>query len=69
MYTRAIVSFNLFVQIDEDSRLKYLHNEDRRLEYMLEYDHIALDALNALENCLSEWPTLIDGQYNFKISK
>ena len=32
---------------------------------MLEYDHIALDALNALENCLGEWPTLIEEQQNF----
>lgn len=55
-YTRAIISFSFFVKIDEESRHRFLYNEERRLEYMRGFDRIGLDALVYFEKCLESWP-------------
>ena len=55
-YTRAIISFSFFVKIDEESRHRFLYNEERRLEYMRYFDRIGLDALVYFEKCLESWP-------------
>ena len=55
-YTRAIISFNLFVKMDEESHTKYYGQEDKRLNYMRQYDKIGLQALTDLEKCLESWP-------------
>ena len=56
-YTRAIISYNYFVKVDEESRHKYLYHEDRRLEHLRHFDNIGLDALEYLEKCLNSWPS------------
>ena len=49
-------AFSCFVKIDEESRQRFLYNEERRLEYMRCFDRIGLDALVYFEKCLESWP-------------
>lgn len=56
-YTRAIISYSHFVKIYSESFHKYLGHEDKRLEYVRQYESIGLDALEYFEKCLSSWPS------------
>ena len=55
-YTRAIISFNYFVKMDEESHHKYLYKENKRRVYMRQFDRSGLDALEYFEKCLESWP-------------
>ena len=56
-YTRAIISYNFFVLMEEESRHRFLFDsEKRRLNHMRLYDRVALEALEYFEKCLSSWP-------------
>jgi len=44
-YTRAIVSYNFFVKMESESHHKYFYNEEKRLEFMRQFDATGLDAL------------------------
>ena len=44
-YTRAIVSYNFFVKMESESHNKHFYNEEKRLEYMKNFDAPGLDAL------------------------
>lgn len=55
-YTRAIISFNFFVKMDEESHNKYHSKEYKRRQFMQEYDRSGLDALTYFEKCLESWP-------------
>ena len=67
-YTRAIISFNLFVKIDEESHNRFYGQEDRRLLYMRQYDKIGLEAATGLEKCLESWPNQGQEQFNAMLS-
>ena len=55
-YTQAIISYNFYVKMDEESRHKFLYHADRRIDFMRQFDHIALDALHYFDLCLVSWP-------------
>ena len=55
-YTRAIISFNFFVKMDEISHQKYHQKETKRRTFMQHYDKIGLDALQYFEKSLKSWP-------------
>ena len=55
-YTRAIISYNFYVKMDEESHHKYLYHADRRIDFMRQYDGIGLNALEYFEKCLLSCP-------------
>ena len=44
-YTRGIVSYNYFVTLDEKSRYRYQGNEKQRIDYLLQVEDKAGDAM------------------------
>lgn len=55
-YTQAVITYDLFVKKDEASRLRHLHDDEQRLDFLQQFEQIGLEALELLESSLNEWP-------------
>ena len=61
-YTQAVTTYELFVEQDEQSRIKFNSNPEQRLEYLSQYEHIGFQALDQFLECLETWPNQLIGK-------
>lgn len=57
-YTRAIVSYNLFVTMDIESRAKFSAHDKSWVEHRKQFDQIGFDALDYFQKSLDSWPCI-----------